>query len=66
MDDSEVGRKDKEQRCGREGQRKGRSHKTEGLRGKEYVQKVSRNLLQCVQSKLLFHLQNHHENLDYH
>lgn len=50
----EAGRKDKEQRCGREGQRKGGSHETEGLGRKEYVQKVLRNLLQGVQSKLLF------------
>ena len=54
VDDSESGRKDKEQRCGREGQRKRRSHKTEGLGEKEYVQKALRNLLQCIQSRLFF------------
>lgn len=39
VDDSESGRKDKEQRCGREGQRKRRSHKTEGLGGKRICSK---------------------------
>ena len=41
MDDSEAGRKDKEERCGREGQRKGGSHETEGLGGGRICSKGS-------------------------